>query len=79
MLAKRAFNLREGWTPADDWLPERFLDSPLELGSGRTATLPAVRLRTMIDTYYAERGLDPQGRPLAQRPAQTAAGTEQTI
>ena len=79
VLAKRAFNLREGWTPADDWLPERFLDSPLELGSGRTATLPAARLRTMIDTYYTERGLDPQGRPLAQSLAQTAAGTEQTI
>jgi hypothetical protein len=29
----------------------------------------------MIDTYYTERGLDPQGRPLAQ----TAVGTEQTI
>ena len=40
-----------------------------------SATLPAARLRTMIDTYYAERGLDPQGRPLAQ----TTAGTEQTI
>jgi hypothetical protein len=33
----------------------------------------------MIDTYYAERGLDPRGRPLATNPAQTAAGTEQTI
>jgi hypothetical protein len=33
----------------------------------------------MIDTYYTERGLDPQGRPLAQSLAQTAAGTEQTI
>ena len=62
--AKRAFNLREGWTPADDWLPERFLDSPLELASGRTATLPTERLRAMIDTYYAERGLDSDGRPL---------------
>ncbi|MPZ62222.1 MAG: aldehyde:ferredoxin oxidoreductase [Propionibacteriales bacterium] len=63
VLAKRAFNLREGWTPADDWLPERFLDTPVELESGRTATLPAARLRGMIDTYYAERGLDPEGRP----------------
>ena len=74
--AKRAFNLREGWTPADDWLPERFLDNPLELGSGRTATLPAERLRAMIDTYYAERGLDSEGRPIL---VQTASGTEPTI
>jgi aldehyde:ferredoxin oxidoreductase len=78
VLAKRAFNLREGWTPADDWLPERFLDSSLELGSGRTATLSADRLRTMIDTYYAERGLDRRGRPLPQNLAHTPAGTEPT-
>jgi aldehyde:ferredoxin oxidoreductase len=75
VLAKRAFNLREGWTPADDWLPERFLDTPLELESGRTATLPAVRLRAMIDTYYAERGLDAEGRPGY---VYTASGTEPT-
>ena len=63
VLSKRAFNLREGWTPDDDWLPERFLDTPLTLQSGRTATLPAARLREMIDNYYAERGLDAEGRP----------------
>ena len=63
VLSKRAFNLREGWSPDDDWLPERFLDTPLTLQSGRTATLPAARLRDMIDTYYAERGLDAKGRP----------------
>jgi aldehyde:ferredoxin oxidoreductase len=67
VLAKRAYNLREGWQPSDDWLPERFLDNPLELPSGRTATLPSARLRSMIDTYYAERGLDSSGRPVAQR------------
>jgi aldehyde:ferredoxin oxidoreductase len=73
VLAKRAFNLREGWTPDDDWLPDRFLDTPLTLQSGRTATLPAARLRDMIDTYYVERGLDAQGRPLL-----VATGTETT-
>jgi aldehyde:ferredoxin oxidoreductase len=75
VLAKRAFNLRQGWTPADDWLPERFLDTPLELESGRVASLPAERLRAMIDTYYAERGLDSAGRPAA---VPTASGTEPT-
>jgi aldehyde:ferredoxin oxidoreductase len=63
VLAKRAFNLREGWTAADDWLPERFLDESLELGSGREAALSAPRLRAMIDAYYAARGLDAEGRP----------------
>jgi aldehyde:ferredoxin oxidoreductase len=75
VLAKRAFNLREGWTPADDWLPERFLDTSLDLPSGRTASLSAALLRSMIDTYYAERGLDQQGRPLPE-PRTELTGTE---
>jgi aldehyde:ferredoxin oxidoreductase len=63
VLAKRVFNIREGWQPADDWLPERVLSEPLTLGSGRVATLTPERLRGMIDAYYAARGLDAQGRP----------------
>ncbi len=61
---KRAYNVREGWTAADDWLPERLLSEPLEVGSGRTASLTPQRLRGMIDGYYAARGLDMQGRPV---------------
>ena len=63
VLAKRVFNIREGWRPEDDWLPERLLSEPLQLSSGRVATLTPQRLRGMIDTYYAARGLDAQGRP----------------
>jgi aldehyde:ferredoxin oxidoreductase len=63
VLTKRLFNLREGWRPADDWLPERFLAEPLELASGRPAVLSAERLRAMVDGYYAARGLDAHGRP----------------
>src|SRR5690242_6326865 len=63
VLAKRVFNIREGWRPEDDWLPERLLSEPLELGSGRVATLTPERLRGMIDAYYAARGLDERGRP----------------
>jgi aldehyde:ferredoxin oxidoreductase len=63
VLAKRMFNLREGWTRADDWLPARLLREPIRLGSGRQAALTPERLREMIDGYYAARGLDRQGRP----------------
>ena len=63
MLAKRVFNQREGATAADDTLPPRFLETPLELGSGRVAALTADRLRSMIDAYYAARGWDAEGRP----------------
>ncbi|MBA2767773.1 MAG: aldehyde ferredoxin oxidoreductase family protein [Sporichthyaceae bacterium] len=63
VLAKRMFNLREGWVPADDWLPARLLEEPLEVGSGRVARLSPDRLRAMIDGYYEARGLDSSGRP----------------
>jgi aldehyde:ferredoxin oxidoreductase len=64
VLAKRVYNLREGWRPADDWLPARLLEEPLTLASGREARLTPARLRVMIDGYYKERGLDPDGRPV---------------
>jgi aldehyde:ferredoxin oxidoreductase len=63
VIAKRLFNLREGWTRAEDRLPERFLTEPLELDSGREATLTADRLETMIDAYYDGRGLASDGVP----------------
>jgi aldehyde:ferredoxin oxidoreductase len=66
VLAKRAFNIREGATSDDDWLPERFLSEELTVGSGRTAALTPDRLRAMIDAYYAERGLDAEGRVRAE-------------
>ena len=63
VMAKRVYNIREGWQPEDDWLPERLLNEPLALPSGRVATLTADRLRAMIGAYYKRRGLDPEGRP----------------
>jgi aldehyde:ferredoxin oxidoreductase len=63
VLAKRLFNLREGWTREEDWLPDRFLSESLELESGRTATLTATRLEAMIDSYYHGRGLNDTGVP----------------
>jgi aldehyde:ferredoxin oxidoreductase len=66
VLIKRMFNLREGWTRADDWLPARLLREPIQLGSGRQAALTPDRLHEMIDGYYAARGLDPDGRPASE-------------
>ncbi len=61
--AKRAFNLREGATAQDDTLPARLLETPLDLASGRTATLTEATLRSMVAGYYAARGWDVEGRP----------------
>ena len=67
VLAKRLYNLREGWTRADDWLPERFLAEPLEVASGRTAALTPERLTGMINSYYEARNLDSEGLPDADQ------------
>jgi aldehyde:ferredoxin oxidoreductase len=63
VVSKRLFNLREGWTRAEDSLPDRFLTEPLELDSGRAANLTKGRLDAMIDGYYSARGLDENGVP----------------
>jgi aldehyde:ferredoxin oxidoreductase len=65
VMAKRVYNIREGWQPADDWLPDRLLSEPLTLPSGRVAELTPERLRAMIDAYYQARGLDSLGRPVS--------------
>jgi aldehyde:ferredoxin oxidoreductase len=66
VMAKRLFNVREGWTRDEDWLPQRFLSESLELDSGRAATLTPERLDGMISSYYRGRGLDSAGLPTAE-------------
>jgi aldehyde:ferredoxin oxidoreductase len=63
VMTKRLFNVREGWTREEDWLPERFLSEPVALDSGRQATLSAERLESMISSYYRGRGLELTGLP----------------
>jgi aldehyde:ferredoxin oxidoreductase len=75
VMAKRLFNLREGWTREEDWLPERFLSESLELDSGRTATLTPSRLEAMISSYYSCRGLEPTGLPTPAELDQLDLGT----
>src|SRR5207249_1622670 len=60
VTAKKLYNIREGWTPAEDTLPRRFLSQPL--GNGDGPCLPEERLREMIRSYYAARGWEADGR-----------------
>ena len=54
---KKLFNVREGWTPAEDTLPGRFLDEGLGGESEAAgARLRAQDLARMIRTYYRARG-----------------------
>ncbi len=49
----RRYNLREGMTPADDTLPRRLLEEPLQPTGER---LTEAELRQMVGEYYALRG-----------------------
>jgi aldehyde:ferredoxin oxidoreductase len=62
VTAKKLYNLREGWTPAEDTLPRRFLSEGLPDGVSAGARLPRERLQEMIQAYYAARGWDQKGR-----------------
>ncbi len=52
--AKRQVNLLAGWTPAEDTLPERFLDTPLP--SDPDAALTGERLQELVAEYHRQRG-----------------------
>ena len=62
VTAKKLFNLREGWTPAEDTLPKRFLSEGLPAGANGEALLPRERLQAMIQAYYQGRGWDEAGQ-----------------
>ena len=58
---KKLFNLREGWQPQDDWLPQRLLSETLPTGVGAGVGLSAAELQEMIRSYYEARGWDEKG------------------
>lgn len=57
VTARKLFNIREGWTPAEDTLPARFLREALPGGP----SLPADRLRDMVRAYNRARGWGDDG------------------
>lgn len=63
----RLFNLREGFTRADDTLPKRFTDEPLPDGPYAGAKITLEDLDQLLDEYYAVRGWDNEGKPTAEK------------
>jgi aldehyde:ferredoxin oxidoreductase len=62
VTAKKLFNVREGWTRAEDTLPARFLSEGLPEGAAPGATLPRERLQAMVRAYYRARGWSDEGQ-----------------
>ncbi len=52
--AKRQFNLLAGWTPEEDTLPDRFLNTPLP--NDPAASLSRERLDDLVSEYHRQRG-----------------------
>jgi aldehyde:ferredoxin oxidoreductase len=58
---KKLFNIREGWRPDSDWLPERLLAENLPTGVARGVGLSPDELEEMIRGYYQAREWDQNG------------------
>ncbi len=58
---KKLFNVREGWTRADDTLPPRVLTEPLADGVAAGVGLTRADLDMMIASYYRARGWTADG------------------
>src|SRR6187402_1773534 len=54
VATKRQVNLLAGWTPAEDMLPERFLNTPLP--NDPEAMLSRERLNELVAEYHRQRG-----------------------
>jgi aldehyde:ferredoxin oxidoreductase len=77
---RKLFNLREGWQPADDTLPTRFLTEAIGSGPVAGARLPRARLEEMIRVYNRARSWTEAGLPTtpACRTLLSGLGLDQT-
>ncbi len=58
---RKWYNIRHGWTPAEDTLPKRFLSESLPDGASAGATLTAEHLQRLIAEYNTQRGWSTEG------------------
>jgi len=71
---RKLFNHREGWQPADDTLPARFLTEAIGSGPVAGARLPRARLEEMIRVYNRARGWTEAGLPTTPSSRMLVAG-----
>lgn len=55
---EKLFNYREGFTRADDVIPDRFFEEPLTVGEKKGAVLTRGQFKHMMDDFYTKRGWD---------------------
>ena len=57
---EKLFNYREGFTRADDVVPDRLFEEPLTIGDKKGAVLTREQFNAMMDDFYTRRGWDPE-------------------
>jgi len=65
LTLERLFNLLCGFTPGDDWLPDRFYRDPIAVEEGNLVC-PEEDFRAMRAEYYESLGWDGRGVPQAE-------------
>jgi len=60
----RYYNCREGFTPDDDVLPERFFEEEIDYGPQKGTKLDYEKFKDAIQFYYEMMGWDESGKPL---------------
>jgi aldehyde:ferredoxin oxidoreductase len=71
---KKAFNIREGWTSADDTLPYRWMHDPMTQGPSAGHIVTEEELTYMKGLYYKAKGWTEEG--LIPKEKLTALGME---
>jgi aldehyde:ferredoxin oxidoreductase len=61
---QKLFNMKEGYTKADDTLPTRLLTEPLKEGEPKGRVW---KREPLLDQYYAQRGWDKEGVPTPEK------------
>jgi len=60
---QRLFNIREGFTRKDDYLPYRVTHEPISNGVTKGSYVSEEELQDMLDQYYMARGWSKEGVP----------------
>lgn len=61
VTARKLFNIRQGWTPEEDCLPDRFMNDSLPNESRGSVMLDRQKLRNLVTRYNLSRGWTEDG------------------
>lgn len=59
----KVFNILSGLRKEDDYLPRRFIDEKIKVGTSKGQSIPEEDMLTMLHDYYQEREWDENGIP----------------